>query len=386
MTTLIHTADWHLGKTFHGYADDAEVQARLRLERLDAIDRLGDAARAANAAAVLVAGDVFHTNEVEDRLVLDALARIGRIGVPVIAIPGNHDHAGAGSVWERRALVQHKDRLAPNLRVVTDAITGIDIGDLTVVASPVLQRFHQVVLADLGDVESAPGRPRIGLVHAATLSFAEDQSGRTLATQHGERARLDYLALGDFHRQQQVDGLPCTAWYSGALTPDNFASHGQVGERIGTCLRLHVRGDGQVDVEPIALGGLRWLRVARALRDELGVEQLLQELRAHVGNDVGLVVCEIELEGSVLGYAAGERWRAASAELRPLFLSLQQRSEIALEPSEDEQNALAMWPGLAGRAATELRARIAEGGAGAEIARFALLRLYQLAQSKAVRS
>ncbi|MEQ1633655.1 MAG: metallophosphoesterase [Planctomycetota bacterium] len=386
MTILIHTADWHLGKTFRGYADDVEVQTRLRLERLDAIDRLGEAARAANAAAVLVAGDVFHTNEVEDRLVLDALARIGRMQVLTIAIPGNHDHAGAGSVWERRAFVQHRDRLAPNLRVVTDAITGIEVGDVTVVASPVLQRFHQVALADLGEVESAEGRPRIGLVHAATLTFAEDQSGRALATQNGERARLDYLALGDFHRQQQVDGLPCPAWYAGALTPDNFASHGQDGERIGTCLRLHVRGNGRVDVEPIALGGVRWLRVARALRDEVGVEQLLQELRAHVGNDVGKIVCEIDLEGSVLGYAAGERWRAASAELRPLFLSLQQRSEIALEPSEDEQNALAMRPGLAGRAATDLRLRIAEGGQEALIARFALLRLYQLAQSTAVRT
>ena len=57
MTVLIHTADWHLGKTFHSQASDVAQQERLRQARFAAIEALGIASRAAGAAAVLVAGD-----------------------------------------------------------------------------------------------------------------------------------------------------------------------------------------------------------------------------------------------------------------------------------------------------------------------------------------
>jgi len=381
MPTLIHTADWHLGKTFHAYADSLDVQARLREERLRAIDRLGEAVRATKAAGVLVAGDVFHSHEVDDKVVVDALARIGKLSVPVVAIPGNHDHGGAGSVWERRAFAQNAQRLAPNLVLVRDAAAVVDVAGASVLAMPVRQRFDQIALADLGDLATPSGSPRIGLVHAATLTFAEDGSGRALATANADRARLDYLALGDFHRQQEVDGLACEAWYAGTFEPDAFPSHGQEGERIGAVLRLDVAAGSPVRVTPLALeGGLRWTRQRSELRDGDAVASLVGNLRAQAERAVGRVVCALDVEGSVLGHADGERFDAAVADLAPLFLSLVVRGEIAREPTEQEHEAFASRPGLVGRAAAELRARLANGGADAPALRHALLTLHQLAQ------
>lgn len=377
-TTLLHTADWHLGKTFHAMSDDPDTQARLRAERFTAVNRIGAAARAIGAQAALVAGDVFHTNEVEDKWIVEALRHIGALGLPVIAIPGNHDHGGAGCVWERRAFTQNQPKLAPNLTVVRDGLTRIAVGDVDVIAQPVRQRFDQIVLADLGAAASAPGRARVGLVHAATLSFDEDGAGRALQTIGGEAAKLDYLALGDFHRQQQVVGMPCPTWYAGTHEPDGFPSHHQDGERAGGCLRVDVHGPGAVEVTPLPLaGGLSWLRRIVALRDGAAVAELVATLHARAAARARGIVCQLDVAGSALAFADRARLDDALADLRPLLLALQVRGEIALAPDAGELQALCALPGIAGLAARRLQEQAAASDAASELARAALARLHE---------
>ena len=64
--------------------------------------------------AVLVAGDVFHAQDVDDQTMLKAADAIGSLAVPVVMIPGNHDVARAGSLWERSAWQQRVASHAPN--------------------------------------------------------------------------------------------------------------------------------------------------------------------------------------------------------------------------------------------------------------------------------
>ena len=57
MLKLVHTADWHLGRTFRSFADEGALKlGRARLEVLERIFHLAD--RHA-ADAVLCAGDLF---------------------------------------------------------------------------------------------------------------------------------------------------------------------------------------------------------------------------------------------------------------------------------------------------------------------------------------
>lgn len=87
---FIHTADWHLGRLFHG-ASLVDDQAHL-------LDQLVDLARDARPDVVLVAGDVYDRavpppdavqvlDDVLSRLVLD-------LKLPVVIIAGNHDSPG----------------------------------------------------------------------------------------------------------------------------------------------------------------------------------------------------------------------------------------------------------------------------------------------------
>jgi len=375
MTIFIHTADWHLGKTFHAQAADPARQERLRLTRFAAIESLGAAARAAGAAAVLVAGDVFHTSAVDDRTVVAALDAIGRIGLPVVAIPGNHDHGGPGSVWERPIMREQRERRAPNLTVLLGEPCAHRVGDIDVLAIPIMDRFQAVRLRDLASV-AAGDRPRIGLVHAPVDAFSEVDGGRALATDGAEALGLAYLALGDYHRQQAVTDLPMVAWYAGTHEPDNFPSHHQAGMRQGGCLRVEVSSQG-LAVTPLRLDdGLCWARLAAPLRGDADLDRLEADLSSLSTGRAQRTLCRVEVEGSELSFAASARFRALIDRLAPNFELLAVDGAIREAPSDSELAGLTARSGLVGSAAERLY-RLIEDPAQAPIARAALARLHR---------
>ncbi|WP_346301616.1 exonuclease subunit SbcD, partial [Halomonas sp. BM-2019] len=88
MLTLIHTADWHLGQTFHGQERHAEHRAFLAW--------LLDTLAAHRSDALLVAGDIFdvvnpslRAQELLYDFIVEAHARLPRLDIVLIA--GNHD-------------------------------------------------------------------------------------------------------------------------------------------------------------------------------------------------------------------------------------------------------------------------------------------------------
>ena len=85
---LLHTADWHVGKTIKG-------QSRLDEHRavLADIVRIADVER---VDIVLIAGDVYETaapNPDAEALVLRTLLDLRDTGANVVVLAGNHDNA-----------------------------------------------------------------------------------------------------------------------------------------------------------------------------------------------------------------------------------------------------------------------------------------------------
>ncbi len=84
---LLHTSDWHVGKTLKGRSRIEEQKAVLAeivaLAKEHAVD------------AVLIAGDLYENvapTADAQRLVVRTLLQLARSGIEVIAIAGNHDH------------------------------------------------------------------------------------------------------------------------------------------------------------------------------------------------------------------------------------------------------------------------------------------------------
>src|SRR2546423_10909425 len=83
---LLHTSDWHLGRSFHG--------TPLLDQQMAAVDAMVDVVRAEQVDVVLIAGDLYDrqlppADAVE--AMSEAVCRLRAAGAVVVAIAGNHD-------------------------------------------------------------------------------------------------------------------------------------------------------------------------------------------------------------------------------------------------------------------------------------------------------
>jgi len=83
---FLHTADWQAGKPFGNVPGDAG--AALRRQRIDTIATVARLATEQRVDAVLVAGDAFDSNEVEDRTINQVLAALTPFEAPGSSCPG----------------------------------------------------------------------------------------------------------------------------------------------------------------------------------------------------------------------------------------------------------------------------------------------------------
>jgi len=114
---LLHTADWQIGKPFR-WIDDPKRRSRLQRARLEAIERIISLGTSHSIDVVLVAGDLFDSSTVDAASVMETLELIGSCDAPVLVIPGNHDHGGAGGVWRRNDVQQEMALRAANLQLL----------------------------------------------------------------------------------------------------------------------------------------------------------------------------------------------------------------------------------------------------------------------------
>ena len=98
MLSFLHSADWQIGKPY-ARVQDPDKRARLRQVRIEAIARIGAQIAPTKASLLLVAGDLFDSPTPSSSDVSAVCQAIGKLELPVLVIPGNHDHGAPGSVW-----------------------------------------------------------------------------------------------------------------------------------------------------------------------------------------------------------------------------------------------------------------------------------------------
>jgi len=95
---------------------------------------------------------------------------------------------------------------------------------------------------------------RIGLAHGAVHNFCEEGNGDgIIAPDRAKQARLDYLALGDWHGRIEIDPR---CHYSGTPEPDRFKH-----ETPSTALLVTIEAAGIMpQVETLPTASFRWLK------------------------------------------------------------------------------------------------------------------------------
>jgi DNA repair protein SbcD/Mre11 len=269
---LLHTSDWHLGRSLH--------RADLRAAQSAFLDHLVEVARAEKVDAVLVAGDVYDravppVDAVE--LCEDTLLRLHDTGASIVLISGNHDSArrlGFGSGLLEKAGVHLRTRPGALARPV---VLEDDRGPVAVYGVPYLE--PDAVRGELPPAEQAERDTDIPKGHAGVLGHAvaciradaESRGiGRRVVMAHGwvsggtpsesERditvggvgqvpaelfAGFGYVALGHLHGQQTV--APHLR-YSGSPLPYSFS---EASHRKGSWLvELDAHGAARVEQVP----------------------------------------------------------------------------------------------------------------------------------------
>ena len=121
---IFHCADFHIGMRFSDYASSDA----LREARLSAVDRVVEAARAADCHLLSVSGDLFDRVSMTKADVSRAAAALSDFpGRAVLVLPGNHDYAGAESTLWR----DFRDSAADHVHVLDRSepfdLAGYDI-------------------------------------------------------------------------------------------------------------------------------------------------------------------------------------------------------------------------------------------------------------------
>ncbi len=348
---VLHTSDWHLGRSLH--------RADLRAAQEAFIDHLVEVVREERVGAVLVAGDVY------DRAIppLDAVAlfehallELTAAGASVVVISGNHDspqRLGMNSVLLDRAGVHLRTRIA---QLSAPVLLPDRRGEIAVYAVPYLE--PEAVRHDL-DVPSASSHP--GVLAAALGHLAADRSSRdprrTVLLAHGwvhgaepsdsERdisvggvggvpaslfAGFGYVALGHLHRPQQVTE---SLSYSGSALPYSFSEAG------------HSKGVWIADLEaPAGSGDVRFVPTPEFRRLTTLTGDLEVLLSAAVFTPYESDFVAVTLTDAVRPMGAMERLRARFDGILTL----------AWEPPAESQPALDYKARLRGRADRDIAA------------------------------
>ncbi|MGW0245277.1 exonuclease SbcCD subunit D [Nocardia goodfellowii] len=238
---MLHTSDWHIGRTFHG------------------VDLLADQARSLTAVAELVAAEsvdvVVLPGDVYDRSIpsADAIAvcirgfeAIRAAGAQIVATSGNHDspaRLGAGASFAAAGGLHLRTTVAEADRPVLLADAH---GEVAFYGIPYLEpeitraelgvpqaRSHAEILAAAmrrirADIAARGAARTVVLAHAFVVGGEATGSERSISVGGVETVPLsafdgiDYVALGHLHSPQTLSE---SVRYSGSPLPYSFAEN-----------------------------------------------------------------------------------------------------------------------------------------------------------------
>ncbi|MBE1576074.1 exonuclease SbcCD subunit D [Amycolatopsis roodepoortensis] len=221
---LLHTSDWHIGRTFHG--------ADLLAEQETVLGHLADLVAAESVDVVLVSGDIYDRavpSAEAVRVATTALGRIRQAGAKLVMTPGNHDSAPRLGAFAEFAAAGGLHLRATIDGLAEPVLLSDEHGEVALYGIPYLEpeparhalgvpevRGHTGVLTEAmrrirEDLAGRPSGTRsVVLAHAFVTGGEPTESERTIAVGGVEQVPgsvfdgVDYVALGHLHGPQTL--------------------------------------------------------------------------------------------------------------------------------------------------------------------------------------
>lgn len=253
---IIHTADWHIGKSLDGFSR-LEEQKKFLDFFVEQVERI-------NPDIIIIAGDIFDTanpSAVAETLFYDTLSKISaNTSALIVIIAGNHDSpkrlASAKSLAKSHGIIiyeSHDDDIEvgkyKNATVIScnDGVIKVEINSKTanILAMPYIsenrlgESFADLSKSDEDTAKSFQEKFEtlirkkeeffnkdefnimIAHLFAIKASISDEKVGYSLGGAYivdssAFAKTADYIALGHVHKYQVVGGTDKRAYYSGS--------------------------------------------------------------------------------------------------------------------------------------------------------------------------
>ncbi|MFP7222817.1 exonuclease SbcCD subunit D [Priestia filamentosa] len=245
---ILHTADWHLGRTLEG---------RSRLEEQEQfLAELVEVVKDQKIDAILMAGDVFDTVNppaTAEGMFYDSVAKLSQQGAcPIITIAGNHDSPNRLSASSPLAGVQNIHLFGYPVNNIVKVPVGGEMLEVAALPYPSESRLNELLSENSDEKEIrnsydariqgifsnlasqfTQGAVHMAMSHIHVAGGSASDSERPIevggaytvaATSLPEEAQ--YVALGHLHRPQNVGRAKTLARYSGSPLAYSFSEAG----------------------------------------------------------------------------------------------------------------------------------------------------------------
>ena len=288
---ILHTSDWQLGmerwflKTDKSTNNDdggLDSQALYTQARFTVIKRMADIAHDRQCDAVVVAGDVFDSPQVEERIQSRFIEAIERFApIPIAFLPGNHDPYQIGSVWNS----SFANRIQEAGGIIISDNSIHHLGGIEVVGAPLTSNkpTEDTVSAALRNLEPSSG-VRVLIGHGQprrdwyeSTAHADHAVDLDNVDQALSTHQVDYIAMGDTHSVEELDDLG-GMWFSGSPEPTDLDDR----ERdSGYCLVVDIDvadGTTTLTVDPVHVAEWSFHSDVREVNTDADIEQWFSDL------------------------------------------------------------------------------------------------------------
>lgn len=256
---IIHCADLHLNSALTSLPSE---QAKIRREELlTNFERLCDYANANQVSSVIIAGDMFDTAKVSNKVMGRVLYAISNCkDVDFLYLSGNHDDD----------LFLKTENLPANFKMFGTDWTYFNYGNVQIAGIS----FNSVnTLTFYDNLNFDKDKINIAVLHGQIAGYKNTEPAEIISLPRLQNKNIDYLALGHvhFYAEDKLDNRGVYA-YSGCLDARGFDETGDKGFVL-----LNVE-DGKISRRFVNFGTRRFCEFIYDVTDRTSPYYVLEEI------------------------------------------------------------------------------------------------------------
>lgn len=285
---ILHTADFHIGAAESFLKTEA---SKRRFENLLTFEKIIDLGAQKNVDIIAIAGDLFDSNQIEERFIDAVFEKISSIKIPVVFCAGNHDPLNSDSPFLNRELPENLYVLGAEDECIT--FEGISLKCYG-------RSFTDVYLKGEEQFTVEASKDYVNLmVQHGELKSDLSSDYNSITPNFVKTSGMDYIALGHVHKKTPIGKIDNTYFaYCGCPEGQGFDELDDKGVYIGEI------GKGVCNLEFIPVSRRKHIHHKTDITGLFSTEEIcakiLNDLSLNYNENFRDNLYKIELTGEIL--------------------------------------------------------------------------------------